>query len=67
MLVKAARANLRIEEVAVPYRPRLAGRSKVAGSVRGTLGAATKLLGCALAYAAWRPRADQQWSTASGQ
>jgi hypothetical protein len=59
MLVKAERAHLRIEEVAVPCRPRLAGRSKVAGSFRGTLGAASKLLACALAYAAWRPRAER--------
>ena len=66
MLVKSARAHLRIEQVAVAYRPRLAGRSKVAGSVRGTLGAASKLLSCALAYAAWRPRPDQQWSPVGG-
>ena len=37
MLVKAARAGLRIEEVAIEYRPRLGGESKVAGSVRGSL------------------------------
>jgi glycosyltransferase involved in cell wall biosynthesis len=67
MLVKAARAELRIQEVEVEYRPRVAGRSKVAGSVRGTLGAASKLVGCALAYAAWRPRPGQQWSVVSGQ
>jgi glycosyltransferase involved in cell wall biosynthesis len=67
MLVKAARAELRIEEVSVAYRPRLGGRSKVAGSLRGTLGAASKLLGCALAYAAWRPTPAKQWSAVSGQ
>ncbi len=50
MLLKAASAGLRIEEVTVEYRPRLAGRSKVAGSVRGSVGAAWKLLGCAVAY-----------------
>ncbi|HEY0582242.1 MAG TPA: glycosyltransferase family 2 protein [Chloroflexota bacterium] len=55
MLVKAARANLRITEVAVEYRPRLGGQSKVAGNLRGSLGAAAKLISCAIAYAAWRP------------
>jgi glycosyltransferase involved in cell wall biosynthesis len=55
MLVKAARRRLRIEEVAVEYRPRLGGTSKVAGNVRGSVGAARKLFACALAYANWRP------------
>jgi glycosyltransferase involved in cell wall biosynthesis len=36
MLLRAAGAGWRIAEVPVPYRPR-AGRSKVTGSVRGTL------------------------------
>ncbi|MBV9168705.1 MAG: glycosyltransferase [Chloroflexi bacterium] len=55
MLVKSVRAGLRIEEVPIAYRPRLGGRSKVAGSVRGSLGAASCLIGCALRYAAWQP------------
>jgi glycosyltransferase involved in cell wall biosynthesis len=54
MLVKAARAGLRVEEVAIEYRPRLGGRSKVAGTVRGSIRAAAKLLGCTVVYArAW--------------
>jgi glycosyltransferase involved in cell wall biosynthesis len=36
MVLRAAAADWRIAEVPVPYRPR-AGRSKVTGSVRGTL------------------------------
>jgi glycosyltransferase involved in cell wall biosynthesis len=36
MLLRAARAGLRIRELDVPYRPRV-GRSKVTGTVRGTL------------------------------
>jgi hypothetical protein len=36
MVLRAAAAGWRIDEVAVPYRAR-AGRSKVTGSVRGTL------------------------------
>jgi glycosyltransferase involved in cell wall biosynthesis len=57
MLVKAARAGLRVSEIEVAYRPRLAGRSKVSGSVRGTLGAAWKLCTCAVGYATWSPAA----------
>src|SRR6266849_635646 len=49
MLVKAARARMRIEEVNVEYRPRLGGRSKVGGSAIGSLRAASTLLGCAVA------------------
>jgi glycosyltransferase involved in cell wall biosynthesis len=51
MLVKASRRGLRIHEVAVMYRPRLGGQSKVGGSLRGSLVAAYKLLGCAVTYA----------------
>ena len=35
MVLRAADAGWRIDEVVVPYRPR-AGRSKVTGTVRGT-------------------------------
>lgn len=44
MQLKAARAGLRIEEVPVPYRVRAAGSSKVAGSLRGTLQAGSKII-----------------------
>jgi glycosyltransferase involved in cell wall biosynthesis len=37
MVVKAARAGWRIDELEVPYRPRAAGKSKVTGTVGGTL------------------------------
>jgi glycosyltransferase involved in cell wall biosynthesis len=36
MVVRAARAGLRVTEVDVRYTPRIGGRSKVTGSVRGT-------------------------------
>ena len=39
MVLRASRAGWRIAEVPVPYRPRV-GRSKVTGTVRGTLRAA---------------------------
>ena len=37
MVVKAAHADWRIAEVAVDYRPRAGGRSKVSGNLRGSL------------------------------
>jgi glycosyltransferase involved in cell wall biosynthesis len=37
MVLRAAAGNWRIAEVGVSYRPRSGGRSKVSGSVRGTL------------------------------
>src|SRR5712672_769645 len=43
MQMRAARAGLRILEVPVPYRRRLGGVSKVAGSLRGTLRAGTRI------------------------
>ena len=44
MQMKAARAGLRILEIPVPYARRLAGQSKVAGSLRGTLKAGSRIL-----------------------
>jgi glycosyltransferase involved in cell wall biosynthesis len=43
MQVKAARAGLRVREVAVDYRPRV-GRSKISGTFSGTLRAGVKIL-----------------------
>jgi hypothetical protein len=37
MVLRAARAGWRVQEVQVAYHPRSSGRSKVSGSVRGTL------------------------------
>jgi glycosyltransferase involved in cell wall biosynthesis len=37
MIVRAARLGWRICEVPVPYRQRLGGRSKISGTLRGTL------------------------------
>jgi glycosyltransferase involved in cell wall biosynthesis len=67
MLVKAARADLRVEEILIEYRPRLGGQSKVAGNLRGSLRAAATLVGCAVAYLSWRPSVSRQWSAISGQ
>lgn len=50
MQVKARRAGLRVAEVPVDYRPRI-GRSKVSGTVAGTVRAAAKILGTIVRYA----------------
>ncbi len=44
MQMRAARAHLRILEVAVDYRRRAGGRSKIAGTMRGSILAATRIL-----------------------
>jgi hypothetical protein len=40
MVLRAASAGWRLREVSVTYGPRRGGRSKVSGSVKGTLAAA---------------------------
>jgi hypothetical protein len=50
MQVKAAERGLRVVEVPVDYRPRI-GRSKVSGTVRGTIGAGTKIVATILRHA----------------
>ncbi len=44
MQVRAAAGRLRILEVPVPYRRRIAGKSKVSGNLRGTLRAGTRIM-----------------------
>lgn len=44
MQMKAVHHRLRIREVALPYRKRRSGRSKISGSVRGTIKAGTRIL-----------------------
>jgi hypothetical protein len=50
MQLKAVRAGLRVVEVPVANRPRI-GRSKISGSVRGTLRA-----GVRICWACWHYR-----------
>jgi glycosyltransferase involved in cell wall biosynthesis len=50
MQVKAQRAGLRVVEVPVDYRPRI-GRSKVSGTLRGTIGAGWKIVTTILRHA----------------
>jgi glycosyltransferase involved in cell wall biosynthesis len=56
MQVKAARQGLRCEEVPVAYRRRV-GRSKITGTLSGTLRASHKILATIFAEALRRPRA----------
>lgn len=51
MLVKSARAGYRVAEVPLHYRRRKAGRSKVAGTLVGSVRAAWAMLGTTLRYA----------------
>ncbi len=48
MVARAARAGLRIAEVDVAHRPRLGGRSKVAGNLTGSLRAGWRFVRVAL-------------------
>jgi glycosyltransferase involved in cell wall biosynthesis len=57
MLVKCARRGYRIVEVPVTARPRRAGKSKISGTVRGTILAAYYLLGVTLKVALFDERA----------
>jgi len=50
MQIKAARSGLRVAEIPVDYRPRI-GRSKVSGTVSGTLKAGGKILALIARYA----------------
>ncbi len=51
MIVKAARSRARIVEVPVSYRPRVAGQSKVSGTLKGSLRAGYQILRTTIRYA----------------
>jgi glycosyltransferase involved in cell wall biosynthesis len=53
MIVKAARAGARIAEVDVHYRPRYAGKSKVSGTLKGSVKAGVVILRTAFKYVRW--------------
>ena len=58
MIAKAARRGARVMEVPVSYHPRL-GRSKISGTLRGSIGAAWGLLGGVLRYGLRPPSATR--------
>jgi hypothetical protein len=51
MIVKAARRSWRVVEVPVRYQPRLGGRSKISGTLRGTVLATWYILCTIFRYA----------------
>ena len=51
MIVKAIRRGWRVAEMPVQYRPRTAGRSKISGTVRGSVRATFHILRTILRYA----------------
>ena len=53
MMVKAAKRGARLVEVPVSFHPRRAGRSKISGTLRGTILAGWYIMGVTLRYA-WR-------------
>jgi rSAM/selenodomain-associated transferase 1 len=55
MLAKAARAGLRIHEEPVAYHQRIAGKSKVGGTLRGSALASAHILRALSRYVHWRP------------
>jgi hypothetical protein len=56
MIVKGALQGFRVVEVPVSYYPRI-GKSKISGTVRGTLGAAWFIFSRILSYYVHRHRA----------
>jgi len=63
MQIKAIEVQIRIGEVSVSYRERI-GVSKISGTVRGTLGAAIKIMWTVLLLA-WRYRVSRRQPIAS--
>ena len=57
MMVKAARQGYRLQEIPVRYRPRLGGKSKISGTLRGTILAGYYILKTTFRYA-WFSRAE---------
>jgi glycosyltransferase involved in cell wall biosynthesis len=62
MQIKAARRRLRITEVPVRYRQRI-GRSKISGTLRGTILAGYKILATILSYGILEPLAASRQDT----
>lgn len=58
MQIRAAQQNVQSIEVPVRYRKRI-GKSKVSGTIRGVIGAGTKILGTIFWAAFWRKSFDR--------
>jgi hypothetical protein len=59
MMVKAARVGARIREVDVHYKPRIAGKSKVSGTLKGSINASIGILKTTFKYARWQVTASR--------
>jgi glycosyltransferase involved in cell wall biosynthesis len=66
MQMRAARSGLRIAEIPVSYRCRLGGKSKVAGSLSGTLRAGSRIVATFARVALERGKKDSAGPTAAG-
>ncbi len=58
MILKGALAGFRVVEVPVSYYPRL-GKSKISGTLKGTLGAGWFILSLIVRYCFWRRRKNE--------
>ena len=58
MQIKAARVGLRYQEVPVTYGCRI-GQSKISGTLRGVVGAGTKIIGLLVWHDLIAPRQSQ--------
>jgi glycosyltransferase involved in cell wall biosynthesis len=56
MILKSALSGYRVTEVPVSYHPRI-GKSKISGTLKGTVGAACYILGLTVRYYFQRPKA----------
>jgi glycosyltransferase involved in cell wall biosynthesis len=54
MQIRALKIGLRVREYPIPYRRRLAGRSKVSGTLAGSVKAGIKILSIIFREAVWR-------------
>ena len=55
MIIKAGKMGCRVREVSVSYRPRSGGKSKVSGSIVGSLKASLSMLKAVIRWGFWVP------------
>ncbi|MBI3014939.1 MAG: glycosyltransferase family 2 protein [Candidatus Tectomicrobia bacterium] len=55
MIIKAAKLQYRISEVPVSYRPRTGGKSKVSGTISGSIRASLSILKVTARWSLWTP------------
>lgn len=55
MIIKAGKLGCRVQEVLVSYRPRSGGKSKVSGSIVGSIKASLSMLKASIRWSVWVP------------